>query len=401
MYRILLSICFYLSLTTLIYAQKSYFKTGKTTSKNYYTEIEYENVRDKIIIPVSINGKSYRFLFDTGAPNLVSKEILSSINFKKSRSLSVTDANQKKQRMDLVSLPNLTIGNVTFKNTSALVFNGKDNLVFDCFEVDGIIGSNLLRKSIVKINSKKQIIILTNDVKKLTLKKEHASKLTLVGNQSSPYIYIKLKGEHSGNENLLLDTGASGFYDLSKNNYKVLQEKKIVEVISKANGSSSVGMFGVAEKSEQYRLKIPELIINNQVFQNVITTTGDDNNSRIGSDILKYGNITLDFVNKLFYLDVFETENDLNEKLYGFSPTIVNNKLTVGFVWEDTLKDQIEFGDEIIEIDGVNFQNKEVCDFLVKPSVFGQKERLNVKIKNKTGEIVNIILKKEYYGERN
>ncbi|WP_299549607.1 retropepsin-like aspartic protease [Seonamhaeicola sp.] len=384
--RIILGIFFYLSLTSVCHAQKSYFKTGKPSSKHYYTEITYEEVRGKIIIPVSIDGKVYRFLFDTGAPNLITSDLWKTIKSKKTRSLSVTDINQKKQRMDLITIQKLSLGNISFKNTGALMFNGKNNLVIDCFKVDGFIGSNLLRKSIIQIKPKEKRLILTNDPKKLDLNEEHASPLILVGNQSSPYINIKLKGDHSGNENLLFDTGASGFYDLCKKNYKTLEEKNIATVLSKGKGASSVGMFGVAEKSVQYRLKIPELTINNQIFTNVITTTGDDDNSRIGSDILKYGNVTLDFIKRKFYFTPFEANNDLDEKLFGFSPTIIDKKLVVGFVWDEALKDHIQFGDEIIEINSINYQDKEICDFITKRSIFKQNNTLNVVIKRQNGE---------------
>jgi hypothetical protein len=267
--------------------------------------------------------------------------------------------------------------------------------VFDCFDVDGIIGSNLLRKSIVQIHSKNKRLILTNDSKKLNLNEENASKLMLIGNQSSPYISIKLIGEETGGENLLFDTGASGFYDLCKKNYNILSEKKIAEIISKSDGSSSVGMFGIADKSEQFLLKIPELKVNNQVFKNVVTITGNDDNSRIGSDILKYGIVTLDFAKKIFYFEAFEPINDLDEKLLGFTPTIQNNKLVVGFIWDDLLGEKIEFGDEIIEVNGIHVQSQNICNFINKQSIFKNSDTLNIVFKNKKGETNKIELIKK------
>jgi hypothetical protein len=395
MFKKILSISIVICSTSLFFAQKSNFKTGKTATKNYYTEITYQDVNGKIIIPVIINNETYRFLFDTGAPNLISKALWKKIDSKSVKRLSVTDANQKKQQMDLAIIPSLTIGNITFKETSALVFNGENNLVFDCFEVDGIIGSNLLRQSVVQIKSKEKLLILSNSAKKLNLNKTQASKLMLKGNQSSPYINITLKGLDTGNENLLLDTGASGFYDLCKTNYSIIREKNISKLIATAHGSSSVGLFGVAKNSEQYRLLIPELSINGFSFNNIITTTGNDDNSRIGSDILQYGTITLDFRKKRFYFAPFKTGYDLSEKLFGFSPTIKDKKLVVGFVWDDMLKDKIQFGDEIIEINGIDYQTVNVCDVIAKPSVFKAHDTLTLVIKKAKGTTKKIMVKRK------
>lgn len=400
MYKVILHICFFICLSNFINAQNSNFKTGVPTSKNYYTEIKYEDIQGKLIIPITIGNEKYKFLFDTGAPNLISKNVWDKIESKSIKKLSVSDANQKKQPMVLGSIPVLTIGNVTFKNTSTLVYMDEDNLVFDCFKVDGIIGSNLLRKSIVQIKSKDELIILTNNKKNIQLKDSEKSKLTLVGNQSSPYIDIKLKsGEKLANETLLFDTGASGFYDLNKKHFEVFSKNKITKTLSKSNGSSSVGLFGTANKSEQYRVMVPELNINNQVFKNVISITGDDNNSRIGSEVLKYGIVTLDFKKKLFYFEGYEQDLDiqdidLNEKLLGFSATIENNKLVVGFVWDDLLKNKIKFGDKIIEVNGINIHEMNICDFITKKSVF-KSDNLTIVFINDSGQRTNLKLIKQ------
>lgn len=392
MKKLVITICFILCFTGLSNAQKTQFKTGKPSTRNYYTQVTYEDVRGKMIIPVSIDGENYRFLFDTGAPNILSKALWDKIGSKKVKNLSVSDANQKKQKMKLAVIPELKIGNVTFKNTSALIFEGKNNLVFECYKIDGFIGSNILKKSIVQIRSKEQLLILTNMQNRLNLGQNKPSELMLRGNQSSPYIKIKLKGEDIGTENLLFDTGASGFYDLSKQNYKILNTKKITTLLSKASGSSSIGMFGMAEKSEQYRLLIPEITVNNHVFKNVITVTGNDNSSRIGSDILDFGIPTLNFITKEFYFETYNSENDLNERLFGFDPTVENNKLVVGFVWDENLKKKISFGDEIIEINDTNLENTNVCDFITKTSVFRENDTINMTVRTKKGKKVPLIL---------
>ncbi|MBJ6369200.1 retropepsin-like aspartic protease [Snuella sedimenti] len=384
--------CFVLTITT--YSQKTTFKTGRPTTKNYYTQINYKNINGKLIIPVVINKKTYRFLFDTGAPNLISSTLASTIGKSNNPTISVSDANLKKQHMELTTIPLLTIGEVTFKNTSALVFDRTNNLVFDCYAIDGIIGSNLLRKSVIQILPKKHLIILTNNRNKLELNKSKSIDLMLEGNQSSPYINIKIKGHKNANEKVLIDTGASGFYDMCKTNYAVLEQHNVVQPFATGRGASSIGLLGTSEEQIQYQIKIPTIEIAGHDFKNVSTITSSDSNSRIGSEILKYGAITINFKDKQFYFGAYDSENDLTEKHFGFTPTIKNNKLIVGIVWDDTLKSKISSGDEILKVNDLNFSELNICDLITKGSPFKNSNSLEITTRNQTGKVTSLNLEK-------
>ncbi|WP_223550258.1 aspartyl protease family protein [Aestuariivivens sp. NBU2969] len=394
MTKYFLNIIFCLAFINPSYAQKITFKTGKPTSKTYYTEIPYKNIKGKLIIPVTINNTNYNFLFDTGAPNLISSALMKEIKSNNSKSISVSDANQNKQRMELISIPLLTLGNVSFKNTSALVFNGTDNLVFDCYDIDGIIGSNILRKSIVQIQSEKNLIILTNDLNKVRLEKQTGMDLVLRSNQSSPYITIKIKDKKNAKENVLIDTGASGFYDMCKSNYKALEEYNILSNSTRGEGTSSIGLFGASEAETQYLVKIPEIEIDGHTFTNISTITTSDDNSRIGADILEHGIMTLDFKHKRFHFDAYKAKSDLTEKNFGFTPTIQDNNLIVGIVWNENLKDKIHVGDKILKINDMDLLSMDICDLLTEDSPFKSSNIIHITIKNKSGETSSFILEK-------
>lgn len=381
---------------TFGYGQNTKFKTGKTDSKNYFTKIKYKNVKSKIIIPVLVEGKTYQFLFDTGAPNVISSEILKTLNNKPLKSLTISDSNNREGTMQLTQLSALSIGNITFRNTSALIFEDEGNVIFDCYEVDGIIGSNLLRKSVVQINAKNKELIITNKIKNLEVESNAPSKLTLVGGQGSPYIEIKLKGEKTASESLLFDTGATGFYDMTEEHFNLFKNNNIAVTISKGKGASGMGLFGASEVNDKYRLKIPSITVNNYDFKNVWTTTTSDSNSRIGAEILDYGIVTLDFRMKNFYFEGFDNPTDLNEKLLGFTPIIDNNKLVVGVVWDKELKDKVSYGDEIISINTFSVANANICDFFTNKSIFKSSDILKITFKTKEGELNTYNLKREF-----
>lgn len=374
------------------FAQNISVNKGNTQKQNYYSEIQFEYVNGKIIIPVLINEIKYRFLLDTGASNLITKKLASILNPKSLQEIKVEDANDNKSSMNVVELPNLTIGNIVFENSVALSSNDEKNLFFDCFNLDGFIGSNLLRNSIIQIDIKNKNLIITNDATKLKLNKKKSLNLSLIGIQSSPYIWIKLKGEKSGKEQVLLDTGMKGFYGVSSRNYSLFKDEKIFKLLAYGTGTESIGILGNSKNTTQQSLILPKMEIANSNFLNISTITTNDDNSKIGIELFEKGTATIDFLNKKFYYEQFENNLDLTKKFSKFSATILNNKFSIGIVWDEKLKDIIYTGDEIIEINDKNYENYLLCDLINNKSIFEDIEITKLKIKNKNGEVKTIDL---------
>lgn len=382
-----LYILFVLIITSSTIAQNFNLNKGETETENYFTVVNFEFVNGKIIVPVVINNLTYKFLLDTGAPNLLSKKTSAILNPKLINKIDVNDANGNKSSMNIVEISNLSIGNINFKNSLALSSEDEKNLVFDCFNIDGFIGSNLLRNSIVQIDINKKTLIITDNIKNLRINKKNSSKLTLFGIQSSPYIWIKLSGEDSGKEQVLLDTGMKRFYSISNKHLNLFEKAKIFEVNAIGNGTESIGLFGNSIANSHKRLLLPKLKISTSNFLNITTITTNDDNSKIGINLFEKGIGTIDFKNKKFYFDEYAIDTDLTEKQIGFSPTILNKKLSIGIVWDENLKNIIFTGDEIIAINNINYENYPICDFISKESIFKDIVIEKITIKNKEGEI--------------
>ncbi|WGH76791.1 aspartyl protease family protein [Tenacibaculum tangerinum] len=375
-----------------IYSQNIDLNIGKVTSKKYYEEIGFEFIKDKIIIPVSIEGKEYKFILDTGAPNIISNEINNLISPELIQTIPVSDASGKKENLKVVSVKKLMLGNIEFINTATLVYDLNSNPIFKCFGIDGFIGSNMLRKSIIQIDSKKKILTITDSQKKLSLNKKESIKIKLIGNQSSPYIWINLKGLDNGKENVLIDTGMDGLYDVSKRNYQIFKEKEIFNVTGKSKGASSLSLFGDVPVNEHYELLLPSLKLVDTEFENVVTHTTNDNNSRIGAELLEYGIMTIDFKHKRFYFKSNSRKINLNDFGFGFTRTLKDEKLIIGFVWDQELKSKLSYGDEIIEING---KPVNICNLITKNIINKNDKTLKMKIKPKKGELFEISINKK------
>lgn len=370
---------------------------GKTQTKNYYTEITFEYIKSKIIIPVTIEGKTYRFILDTGAPNIISENLFRTIQNDSLSTIPITDINQKKKQLKVVSIPKLILGDVTFENSAALVYNINQNKIFECFRIDGFIGSNMLRNSIIQIQLNNKLITLTDNKKRLNLNKKNAVKMKLLGIQSNPFIWINFKGNNNAKEQVLIDTGMDGFYDMSNKNFKIFEKKNIIKILDSSNGGSSVGLFGLDKKTNQYRFLLPKIKILNTTFDNFITKSTHGKYSKIGVEILNYGDITIDYKNKRFYFYSFNEKIDLKKKMLGFNPTMIDNKVVVGFVWNKELKNKIGFGDEIIEVNGLKLSDIDLCNFIITDNTFKEKNKFNLIIKTKNEEIIKLNIEKKFF----
>ncbi|QDO95092.1 hypothetical protein FNB79_14300 [Formosa sediminum] len=379
-------------LVTQIYAQKIDLNIGEIPADDYFETIDFEFETEKIIVPVEIEGVTYKFILDTGAPNIITKDISNVIAPKFLNTIPITDASGIKENLDVVSVNQLKFGDLVFENTATLVFDKKQNPIFECFGVDGFIGSNMLRKSIIQIDVDQKKIYLTNNKKLLQLDRKNASKMKLVGVQSSPYIWVKLKGEASGREQVLVDTGANGLYDLSKTHFKIFSKDPIFNALGESEGASSISLFGDVPVKKHYRLHLPTLEINNIALNNIITTTTNDRNSRIGSELLKHGIVTLDFIHKKFYFNAKSNKINVEVPEFNFSKTLKDHKLIVGFVWDKELQNILHYGDEILQINGNDIV---LCDLINKDSETDSQQKVNLKIKSVNGNIFNITVEKQ------
>ena len=127
-------------------------------------------------------------------------------------------------------------------------------------------------------------------------------------------------------------------------------------------------------------------------FNNVITETNKGGSAAIGSRLLDYGNVTLDFVNGRFYFDARNETNDLNEKHWPIRPTVIGNKLVAGIVWAKALN-LLKPGEQIITVNKKSFPEVNLCDMLNREPIIAGTDSATVTIKDKQGKerIIQIV----------
>lgn len=405
-----LYIIFIFLFVSLLNAQHKYnLNVGKIKQKEYHTTFDFENIKGKIIIDVKINNKIRKFILDTGAPTSITSEIASEMNCKKIITDTLTDANSKKGAVDLIQIPEFSIHGLTFLDSYALKI--KDTSIFECSNIEGIIGSNSLRNSVVEFDFKAKKVTISSNFKSFGYGEIKLNELIFMDHQSTPILKIKMElGHLSLTDEVLFDSGDDSFYSIATRNLNQLftniKENKLPEdlqninqsdllgIIAGSNGSFSVSLFGNETVNDHYMFKIQDLDFGAAIFDNIIATTTYGSNSRIGSEILNYGKLILDYKNKKYYFQKYENlkEINVNHKFKSINPSFEDNKFIVGIVWDDKIKDKVCVGDEILSVNTIDFSVLTKCQIMTMLFDDSEdEEKLVLKLKDKVTHEIKVV----------
>jgi hypothetical protein len=405
-----LSIVFIFLFVSLLNAQhQSNVNVGKIKQKEYHTTFDFENINGKIIIDVKINNKTRKFILDTGAPTSISSALASEMKCKKIISAPLSDANSKVENVDLIQIPEFSINGLTFLDSYAVKLN--DMSIFECFNVEGIIGSNSLRNSVVEFDFKAKKITISSNIKSFGYGQINPNDLFFRNFQSSPLLKIKLKlGHLSLTNEVLFDSGDDSFYSIAKSNvdeiFTMIKEKQLpnelqnrnqsdlLSIIASSNGSFSWSLFGNETVNDHYMFKIQDLNFGAAIFDNIIATTTYDKGSRIGSEILEYGKLTLDYKNQKYYFQQYEDlkEINVNHRFKSINPSFENDKFVVGIVWDEKIKDRVCVGDEILSINTIDFSVLTKCQIMTMSfDDFKDEDKLVLKLKDKVTHKIKVV----------
>ncbi|WP_345953648.1 retropepsin-like aspartic protease [Mucilaginibacter sp. PAMB04168] len=371
-------------------SQRINYNEGGTESKDYYQEIPYEMIAGRIFVQASINHRKARFLFDTGAPTQLSPALAKELNSSFISGTVVSDANGNQDSLKLVRAGNITLGNITFSNIPALLVT---NELYNCWKIEGVIGSNLLRNAIVKIDPVKKILILTDNEKRLGLNKSYSTKLNLLRTgQSSPILKVDLNNRV--NLEAEFDSGDNGFLMLSPKHMKQLDKFSAFTVVGKGFGAVHRSIYGLQKMDSTYRLVFPTVTVAGVTFKHAAVETIANTTPRLGTTLLQYGAVTLDYKHGKFYFDPNSSNIDLTEKQWPVDFTTQGEKLIAGVVWGN-LQNQITPGDHITAINDVPFPKTNLCQWLNGKPILENVEQVTLTIKNTKGEIRKVQITKQ------
>lgn len=370
-------------------------KKGTVSQKEFKVEVPFEYRLGLIILKVSIEGEEYDFLLDTGAPNVISKELAKKLNVNIIASQKVGDSNNNDSDLGFAKLEKIKIGGLDFLNTGIAISDIKSSQEVNCLNIDGLIGSNLMRKAIWKFDFSNQIITITNTLDSLNISSNIETIPFFSEITGTPLCDIKINGQVE--KNVVIDLGSNGDFTCSNNTLAKIKknQKTFPKMISFGKGGS--GLYGVGELDTtnfivSSNISFGDVILNNQIVE---FSTGS---STIGMNFFRNYDLILDWINKEALLIKKKEYDYTSYSGFGFTWIFEEGNLIIGSlkVGSNAQKKGLKLEDSIVSINGKNFSktsSQEWCE-IIKNQTLSNFEKIDITIL-RNGEKLNFQLQKE------
>lgn len=369
----------------------SYFTT-KAETPAFYVEVPYTTINGKIIIEAQAEGVPGKFIFDTGAPTYITYSLARRLSLESTNTQNILDAHNQSMTLEKTQLKRLSMGMPGINIEEIPVTIMPEGHLIEQFGVDGMIGCELFPGAVVRIDSRQKKIIITDNISPFRINLRNRLPLLHVQGQIP---FIELNVGAGVIETVMFDSGSGAFYEMISATASEALRENAAALLSKGYGSSGIGMAGAASAGEHNLIRLFELRVSMGRFQNIVTESMDAPYSRLGSQLLDYGTVTIDYASSAFYFEPFESApQDLYKKRWNVDFTMANGHVVIACVWGD-LMDKISPGDRVLKIDGEPVGEVNVSDALQSSIVKIKNEKAVITVLRQDGTEVEVAIEKK------
>lgn len=369
----------------------SYFTT-KAETPAFYVEVPYTTINGKIIIEAQVEGVPGKFIFDTGAPTYITYSLARRLSLESTNTQNILDAHNQSMTLEKTQLKRLSMGMPGINIEEIPVTIMPEGHLIEQFGVDGMIGCELFPGAVVRIDSRQKKIIITDNISLFHINLRNRLPLLHVQGQIP---FIELNVGVGVIETVMFDSGSGAFYEMISATASEALRENAAALLSKGYGSSGIGMAGAASAGEHNLIRLFELRVSTGRFQNIVTESMDAPYSRLGSQLLDYGTVTIDYASSAFYFEPFESApQDLYKKRWNVDFTMANGHVVIACVLGD-LVEKISPGDRVLKIDGEPVGEVNVSDALQSSIVKIKNEKAIITVLRQDGTEVEVAIEKK------
>lgn len=316
--------------------------------------IPYTIVEGKMVIPAQVNGITTHFIYDSGGQNIMMIDSAISRGVKATGGASMTsDMNRKINSLRNGQVARVVIGkNHILKNMKMMLMGNTKS--FSSLGVSGILGGQAFSNAVVSLLPRQRLMVLNYPYRPKNLKRSDA--LTIRSDEVfHPFIQVPV-GQIS--IEALFDTGVEDLMMLSGKDFQVLKQQQSLKPVDSAYGTIYVGVNGVGNPSVMYKLNLPSIKVAEKVFNNVGTITTQMGTSIVGLELLKYGDLTIDYPRNGFYFQPFEAKpSHLSGAPQTWNVDIlpIVDHFQISNIWK-TAKDLVKLGERVSNINGISLE---------------------------------------------
>lgn len=366
--------------------KKDFLPTPASLDNDFYTETPYEVREGWTIIKARINNrpKEYSFLFDTGARCFITDSLAKELGgyltkYKKSKDINGTETHSGLYKLGL------TIGEFKLNNVGFLTKKDFSNISDNCYQIDGIIGANILNEGVFHFDSENKVLRITSTIKRIPKSKREV-KIKLNSPNWSGLSFVKLKVNNQTNK-FLFDTGSGNLININEERRK--KQIPIKRRIGYVGGLYSLRLDTISfYEIKNFRIgkEQSEMFINNVIISH------SKSSNILGNGFMDKYLVTLDRSNKRLYISprVNQAENKAlrisNLQFDWQSDRTLVSSLTIGCELQNM---GLNLGDTVTFINDTRTDSfKDYCEFEnFKDSLILNIKAANILFKTRRGTI--------------
>ncbi len=337
-------------LVTGCFSSSKLFLVGDVPKADYTSEISFSRTLNLIIVEIEMGGEPRRFLFDTGAPMVVSEELAEEFDMKVVTKSDVKDSNGQRKRQEYVKMPAFTLGYQQFGGFTAIVVDLDYSPVIACLEIDGILGANMMRTAFWKIDYEHEKIYFSNydeflpEGDAIVLPFRTKSTFTPVVDLTVDSLTIK---------NITFDTGSGSGLSISQNLLPPFNAES--DAVYPSYGYQTSGIFGTVADTGYYMQK--PITVGKSVIPNMLLTVHRRNGKGLlGTAFFDDFDVVLNWKRKRAFLIQRNDSVEMKMNSFGFTLVKQNDQLIVGSVvlGEQADKAGLAFTDRVLKINDID-----------------------------------------------
>lgn len=311
---------------------------------------------NKIYLNAAVNGKTFRFIFDSGSPTVLTKAVADQLGLDSFGSNTGSDANGQRVTMEQVQINTLALGRVEFKDFTALVFDPTGLDVASCMLEGGVIGSDLFPLAVWQLNAENKTLSLassTDDLKHI--KPAKRVPLLQFGYPYAPIFDYEVGKKYR--DKLMLDTGAPVEFTLAEPVFEALLRESQADGSVVGTGYDGESAASVTEPREMARFHVESIKMGELRLKDVEGPVRSKAPTLMGARILESHVVTLDYINNSAYFLPIKARKPTKEASVQFR--MVAGRVQVSYLADDSRSKQkgVELGHTVLAINGVDVSN--------------------------------------------
>tara|TARA_R110002050_G_scaffold263065_1_gene403445 strand:+ start:2858 stop:3832 length:975 start_codon:yes stop_codon:yes gene_type:complete len=268
-----------------------------------------------------------------------------------------------REKVNYAYIDALEIGGIPYLKTGTAIMDFTKSTEIGCLQIDGILGANTMRHSIWQIDYQKQEIIIASHIDSLSFLPNLDTIPFTTKTTGTPVLAIQMGKVIE--RNVTLDSGASGYIDLSNHTYQEVLKANPNVPHNFAYGNNSSGIYGIGAPDtlnffKPDTLQFGTIELHHQICQASVAPTS----STLGTRFFKNYIITLDWnQNHLLLTQVKEFDYSAEENL-GYKTRFIDDKMKVSLLYNGTeASKNLQLYEEVIQEDSTRYSTFTKLDY--------------------------------------